>query len=326
MNNKDNKNQFMNILIASSISKNAIEKLKEKHDVICAYNASEEELISKVKDRNLIIFRSGVKISAKVMEAAPNLKFLIRAGSGLDNLDFDYAKKRELQLQRIPEPGAKAVAELSFAFMLALSRNLLFADKEWRHGHWVKSEVKGYLLRGKVLGIVGAGNIGSLVGQMGSLWGMTVLGTVAEEEFTPEVEINLHSKGIKLTTFDEVIKNSDYLSIHVPLMDTTRNLINKSVLQKMKPGSYLINLARGGVVNEKDLLEELMNGNRLKGAALDVHENEGEGKISPFANLQNVILTPHMGAQTIDSQNEIGQRVLETVELFETQLSKEQVY
>ena len=259
------------------------------------------------------------------MEAAPNLRFLIRAGSGLDNLDVGYAKKRELQLQRIPEPGAKAVAELSFAFMLALSRNLLYADREWRKGHWVKSEVKGYLLRGKVLGILGAGNIGSLVGQMGSYWGMTVLGTVAEEEFTPELESDLTAKGIRLTTFEEVIKNADYFSIHVPLMDTTRNMIDKRVLQMMKPGSYLINLARGGVVNEKDLLEELTSGNRLRGAALDVHENEGEGKISPFANLPNVILTPHMGAQTIDSQNEIGERVLETVDLFESQLLKLQV-
>jgi D-3-phosphoglycerate dehydrogenase / 2-oxoglutarate reductase len=315
----------MKILIASSISKNAIEKLNQKHDVICAFNAPEDKLVSLVKDRDLIIFRSGVKISAKVMEAAPNLRFLIRAGSGLDNLDVGYAKKRELQLQRIPEPGAKAVAELSFAFMLALSRNLLYADREWRKGHWVKSEVKGYLLRGKALGILGAGNIGSLVGQMGSYWGMTVLGTVAEEEFTPELESDLTAKGIRLTTFEEVIKNADYLSIHVPLMDTTRNMINKNVLQMMKPGSYLINLARGGVVNEKDLLEELTSGNRLRGAALDVHENEGEGKISPFANLPNVILTPHMGAQTIDSQNEIGERVLETVDLFESQLLKLQV-
>ena len=315
----------MKILIASSISKNAIEKLNQKHDVICAFNAPEDKLVSLVKDRDLIIFRSGVKISAKVMEAAPNLRFLIRAGSGLDNLDVGYAKKRELQLQRIPEPGAKAVAELSFAFMLALSRSLLYADREWRKGHWVKSEVKGYLLRGKALGILGAGNIGSLVGQMGSYWGMTVLGTVAEEEFTPELESDLTAKGIRLTTFEEVIKNADYLSIHVPLMDTTRNMINKNVLQMMKPGSYLINLARGGVVNEKDLLEELTSRNRLRGAALDVHENEGEGKISPFANLPNVILTPHMGAQTIDSQNEIGERVLETVDLFESQLLKLQV-
>jgi D-3-phosphoglycerate dehydrogenase / 2-oxoglutarate reductase len=313
----------MNILIASSISKDAIEKLNEKHDVICAFNAPEEKLISLVHDRDVIIFRSGVKISERVMKAGTNLKFLIRAGSGLDNLDVPYATKRGLLLKRIPEPGAKAVAELSFAFMLALSRNLLYADREWRQGHWVKGEFKGYLLRSKVLGVIGAGNIGSLVGQMGSFWGMTVLGTVAEEEQTPELEADLISKGIRLTSFDEVVSNADYLSVHVPLMDSTRNLIDKKVLKKMKSGSYLINLARGGVVNEMDLLDELKNGH-LRGAALDVHENEGNGKISPLASLPNVILTPHMGAQTVDSQKEIGEKVLEAVELFNAELDPQE--
>ena len=312
----------MNILIASSISKTAIEKLTENHDVICAFNAPEEKLASLAGDRDVIIFRSGVKISAKVMSAAPNLKFLIRAGSGLDNLDVDYSAKRGLQLVRIPEPGAKAVAELSFAFMLALSRNLVYADREWKKGHWVKGEFKGYLLRGKVLGVVGAGNIGSLVGQMGSFWGMTVLGCVDEKEYTPELKATLTSKGIRLTTFEEVVSNADYLTVHVPLMDSTRNLIDKKVMQKMKPGSYLMSLARGGVVNEKDLLEELTSGERLRGAALDVHENEGEGKVSPLASLPNVVLTPHMGAQTVDSQREIGERVLEEVDKFEKQLKQ----
>ena len=314
----------MNILIASSISKGAIEKLNEKHNVICAFNAPEEKLISLMYDRDVLIFRSGVKISEKVMEAGPNLKFLIRAGSGIDNLDVSYATKRGILLKRIPEPGAKAVAELSFAFMLALSRSLLFADKELRQGRWVKGEFKGYLLRGKVLGVIGAGNIGSLVGQMGSFWGMTVLGCVAKEDYTPEIEADLISKSIRLTTFDEVVSNADYLSIHVPLMDSTKNLINKEVLQMMKPGSYLIHLARGGVVNEKDLLEELTKENRLRGAALDVHENEGKGKVSPFAKFPNVILTPHMGAQTVDSQKEIGERVLEAVELFSAQLDPQE--
>lgn len=313
----------MNILIASSISKDAIDKLNEKHDVICAFNAPEEKLISLIHDRDVLIFRSGVKISESVMKAGPNLKYLIRAGSGLDNLDVPYATKRGLLLKRIPEPGAKAVAELSFAFMLALSRNLLYADREWRQGHWVKGEFKAYLLRGKVLGIIGAGNIGSLVGQMGSFWGMTALGSVAKEEYTPELEADLTSKGIRLTSFEEVVSNADYLSVHVPLMDSTRNLIDKKVLKKMKSGSYLINLARGGVVNEMDLLEELKNGH-LRGAALDVHEHEGNGNISPLASLPNVVLTPHMGAQTVDSQKEIGEKVLEAVELFNAELDPQE--
>ena len=152
----------------------------------------------------------------------------------------------------------------------------------------MKGKTAGYLLRGKVLGIVGAGNIGSLVGEMGSAWGMTVLGCVDDECYTKENEDYLASKGIRLTSFDEVITKADYLSIHVPLSESTRNLIDKKVLSKMKQGSYLMNLARGGVVNEKDLLEELTTGERLRGAGLDVHENEGEGKISPLASLPNV--------------------------------------
>ncbi|UCH65124.1 MAG: hypothetical protein JSW63_11030 [Ignavibacterium sp.] len=314
----------MNIIIASSISKHAIEKLNENHDVICAFNAPEDKLITLVKDRDLLIFRSGVQISAKVMGAAPNLKYLIRAGSGLDNLDVEYSNQRGIELVRIPEPGAKAVAELSFAFMLALSRNLLYADKEWRQGHWVKSELKSYLIRGKVLGIVGAGNIGSLVGEMGAAWGMTVLGCVAENEYTSENEEFLKSKGIKLTTFEEVLIKADYVSVHTPLDDTTRNMIGKEELKLMKTGSYIISLARGGVVNEDALLEELTKGDRIRGAGLDVHENEGEGKISPFASLPNVVLTPHVGAQTLDSQREIGDRVLESVEQFEAKSNQKE--
>ena len=314
----------MNIIIASSISKHAIEKLNENHDVICAFNAPEDKLISLVKDRDLLIFRSGVQISAKVMGAAPNLKFLIRAGSGLDNLDVDYSIQKGIELVRIPEPGAKAVAELSFAFMLALSRNLLYADKEWRQGHWVKSELKSYLIRGKVLGVVGAGNIGSLVGEMGSAWGMTVLGCVAKEEYTAENEAFLNSKGVKLTTFEEVLSKADYVTVHTPLDDTTRNMIGKEELKLMKPGSYLLSLARGGVVNEKALLDELTEGERLRGVGLDVHENEGEGKVSPFAPFPNVVLTPHVGAQTLDSQREIGDRVLESVQQFEAKLNQQE--
>lgn len=305
----------MKILIASSIHADAVEQLKQHHDVISAINAPTDELVAKVRDRELIIFRSGVSITTDVMSAAPNLKFLVRAGSGLDNLDVEYTVKNNIQLVRIPEPGAKAVAELSFAFMLMLSRNLLKADNEWRKGHWIKSEMNGYLLTGKVLGIVGAGNIGSRVGRMGAAWGMNVLGCV---EFpSKEIENDLKAQGIKLTTCDEVIRNSDYISIHVPLTDKTRNMINANVLNRMKKGSYLMNLARGGVVNENDLYEALTKGERLRGAALDVHEHEGNNKISKLASLPNVVLTPHIGAQTIDSQAEIGVKVLEAVKEFD---------
>lgn len=312
----------MKILIASSIHKNAIEKLKQEHDVVCSFNASEESLISAIADREILIFRSGVKISTEVLKSAPNLKLLLRAGSGLDNLDLKYVKERNIQLVRIPQPGAKAVAELSFAFMLALSRDLLRADSQWRQGHWLKSELNGFLLTGKVLGVIGCGNIGSRVGAMGAAWGMNVLGCVRHTNLTNQFISDMKARGIKITSFDEVVANADYLSIHVPLDDSTRNLIDQNVLNKMKPGSYLMNLARGGVVNEQALYKALTEDGKLRGAATDVHVAEGEGKISPLAELKNVILTPHIGAQTIDSQKEIGEIVLATVEEFEKERIK----
>jgi D-3-phosphoglycerate dehydrogenase len=305
----------MRILIASPVYPGAIEKLREQHDVICAFGASQAELQSLITDREILIFRSGVSINAEVMASAPELRLLIRAGSGIDNLDVEYARMRGLTLVRIPEPGAKAVAELAFALMLALVRNLLEADALTRQGKWAKRELsaRGYLLTGKVLGIIGAGNIGSRVGQLGAAWGMQVIGCV--EHPSAASAGRLADKDILLTDCNEVLSTADFVSIHVPLKDSTRNLIGAEELSRMKPEAMLINMARGGVVDEAALYKALTEG-RLRGAALDVHEHEGEGKISPLASLPNVVLTPHMGAGTIDTQREIGDRVIETVGAF----------
>lgn len=304
----------MKILIASSIDSEAIEKLQKQHHVVCAFNATKDVLQALIRDCEVLIFRSGVSITAEVMECAPDLKLLIRAGSGIDNLDVEYARQCGLKLVRIPEPGAQAVAEMSFALMLALSRNLLEADRSMRQGRWAKHELAGYLLTGKVLGIIGTGNIGSRVGQMGAAWGMEVIGY--DKYLSPTLAAKVAEKGIRLTDFDEVISTADFVSIHVPLNDSTRNMINADVLSRIKPGAFLINLARGGVVDEKALYKALIEGGRLRGAALDVHEEEGEGKISPLVELPNVILTPHIGAMTVDSQREIGRRINEIVSSF----------
>lgn len=303
----------MKILIASPIHADALDQLTAKHDVVCQYGASEAELTQLIVDREVLVFRSGVQISASVMAAAPELKLLLRAGSGVDNIDMEYVQTRGLELVRIPGPGAKAVAELSFAFMLALARNLLAADSKTRQGVWAKNELTGYTLTGKRLGIVGAGNIGGRTGQLGAAWGMDVIGCV---EFpSPEIADELAQKGIRMTTFEEVMRTSDFVSIHVPLQASTRNLINAETLSWMKPTAYLMNLARGGVVDEQALYEALVEG-RLKGAALDVHAQEGPGKISPLASLPNVILTPHIGAGSFDSQREIGEIVVDQVEAY----------
>ncbi len=300
----------MKILIASPIYPEAIEKMREDHDVICAFNAKEAELLSVMPDREAVILRSGVQITAKVMACAPNLKMILRAGSGFDNIDLDYVREHGLRLIRIPGPGAKAVAELSFTFMLAMARNLLEADNKTRQGIWAKHELTGQLLTGKRLGIIGAGNIGTVVGKLGVAWGMDVIGCV--EPPTEAEAKRLARVGIRMTDIEEVLSTSDFISIHVPLMDSTRDLVDAEALAIMKPSAFLVTLARGGVVNETALRDALVNG-RLAGASLDVHVNEGPGKISPLADLPNVILTPHIGSGTIDSQREIGDIIIKTL-------------
>jgi phosphoglycerate dehydrogenase-like enzyme len=211
--------------------------------------------------------------------------------------------------------SAPPVAELSFALVLALARKVVLADRLLRAGHWPKSELGGALLHGKTLGVLGAGNIGSLVGQMGAAWGMRVLGSVAAP--TEAVAQRLHRRGIALVGNERLLAESDYLSLHVPLDETTRHMIGAEQLAAMKPGSLLVNMARGGVVDETALYDALTSGTTVAGAALDVHEQEGEGTISPFTALDNVVLTPHIGAMALDSQRLIGDRVVELLDAYQ---------
>jgi D-3-phosphoglycerate dehydrogenase len=306
----------MKILIASSIYPDAVAQLSLRHNVVSAHGADEETLKMHIAGCDVLIFRSGVQITAEVMQAAPNLGLILRAGSGIDNIDLDYVYEKGIKLVRIPGPGAKAVAEMSFALMLGLARNVLKADRLLRQGHWAKHEMSGHLLQGKVLGIVGAGNIGTQVGRLANAWGMNVLGCI---EFpSAESAARLSKSGIKLVPFPAVLASSDFITLHVPLKESTRNLINAENLARMKPGAFLVNLARGGVVNEAALYDSISSGH-LAWAALDVHEHEGEGKISPLAELENVILTPHIGAGAIDSQKEIGEIIIENIDVFQAE-------
>lgn len=306
----------MKILLASPIHQDALDELRSRHELVMAYDASPDELKQKIIGCDVLIFRSGVKITADVMAQSPNLRLILRAGSGLDNIDVDYVLKHGIQLIRIPGPGAKAVSELAFALMLNLARNVRAADELLRQGHWAKHQMTGFLLTGKVLGVVGAGNIGSRVGQMGAAWGMKVLGCV--EHYSEERSEELAKKGIHLTSFDEVISQADFVSLHVPKTPKTSNMINADTLARMKRGAFLVNLARGGVVDEQALRQALVSGH-LRGAALDVHAAEGEGKISPLADLANVLLTPHIGAGTYDSQREIGEIAVARINAFEAE-------
>jgi phosphoglycerate dehydrogenase-like enzyme len=196
--------------------------------------------------------------------------------------------------------------------MLSLARGIALGDRLLRQGHWAKSELVGYNLTGKTLGIVGLGSIGSRVAALGSAWGMRPIGCVHAPSPTRAAEFA--AKGIELTDLDSVLAAADFLTIHVPLGAETRGMIGAAELSRIKPGAFLVNVARGGVVDEAALLDELQPGGRIRGAGLDVHVNEGEGKVSPLAGLPNVVLTPHIGAATVDAQREIGQEVVAIVD------------
>ena len=303
----------MKILVISPIEATALDRLRATHDVVCSYGASDGELGELSRDREAIIFRSGVSVSAAVLEHAPQLRLLIRAGSGLDNLDLDYVERRGIDLIRIPGPSAQAVAEMTFGLMLALARNIPLGDRLLRQGHWAKSELVGYNLSGKTLGVVGLGNIGTRVAQLGKAWGMQVLGCVGHPSADRREAFN--AQGIRMAELDVVLGTADFVTLHVPLGATTRGLIDERALTKFKPGAFLVNVARGGVVDERALLRALTDGT-LRGAALDVHESEGEGMTSLLAELPNVVLTPHIGASTIDAQREIGVEIIGIIERF----------
>ncbi|MEO8228388.1 MAG: hydroxyacid dehydrogenase [Chloroflexota bacterium] len=302
----------MKILVASPIDSDALDQLRTRHDVVVAFGAPEEELRRLAVDREAIVFRSGVSISSEVLAAATDLRLLVRAGSGLDNLDLEQVRRRGIELRRVPGPGAQAVAELTFGLMLSLARGITLGDRLLHQGHWAKSELVGYNLTGKTLGIVGLGSIGSRVAALGSAWGMRPVGCVHTPSPTRAAEFA--AKGIELTDLDNVLAAADFLTIHVPLGAETRGMIGAAELSRVKPGAFLVNVARGGVVDEAALLHELRPGGRIRGAGLDVHVNEGEGKVSPLAGLPNVVLTPHIGAATVDAQREIGQEVVAIVD------------
>lgn len=303
----------MKLLLASKIDPDAEATLSQRHDLLNRVGADEATLNEAATDREAIIFRSGVTISRQMLEA-PELRLLVRAGSGIDNLDMELVRDRGIELRRVPGPGAQAVAELTFAHMLTLARSVLLGDRLLREGHWAKSELKGYNLTGKTLGVVGLGSIGTRVAEMGQAWGMRVIGCV--DQWTEERAQAYAARGINLRgDCASVVEEADFVTVHVPLSDETRGLIGREELARMKPSAYLVNIARGGIVDEQALLAALQEG-RLAGAGLDVHVKEGEGHVSPLAGLPNVVLTPHIGATTVDSQREIGRLVVDIIDSF----------
>ena len=308
----------MKIILLSPIAPEAIRELQAGHDVVLATDTGAEDLPRLLADREAIVLRSGVQITEEVLRAAPEVRLIVRAGSGIDNVDLDAARRRGIRVVRVPGPSAQAVAELTFALILALMRKVPLADRGMRQGRWPKHQLGGHLLRGKTLGIVGAGSIGSRVGELGVAWRMRVLGCVTRP--TEERRLACAGLGIVLADQDTVVGEADILSLHTPLDATTQHLVDADFLARMKPGAYLVNTARGGVVDETALSDALERGH-LAGAALDVHASERDGTIPPLAAYPNVVLTPHIGGMALESQSEIGRRTVEIVQAFQARTS-----
>ena len=304
----------MKIIMLSPIAPQATQELQAAHDVVSAIGVNEKDLPPLLADREAIVLRSGARITEELLRAAPKMRLIMRAGSGIDNIDLEAARRRGIRVVRVPGPSAQAVAEFTFALILALVRKVALADRSMRQGRWPKHQLGGHLLRGKTLGIVGAGSIGGRVGELGAAWRMRVLGCTTR---TSEARrLAFAELGLTLTDLETVVEQADILSLHTPLDATTHHLVDAAFLARMKPGAYLVNTARGDVVDEAALGEALERGH-LAGAALDVHAAERDGTIPALTRFPNVVLTPHIGGMALESQSEIGERIVEIVRAFQ---------
>ena len=255
-----------------------------------------ERLLEKVGIYDTVIVRSRTTLSADVIKAATKCSIIARVGVGLDNIDLKAAAAKDIRVINAIEGAMNAVAELVMAHMLALARSTPRGDRAMREGRWIKKQLKGTELRGKYLGIVGVGNIGKRLARLARAFNMNIIGydvVPIDQEFAREV-------GLMKADLNTLLQSADYVSLHVPLLESTRHMINAQSVSMMKKTACIINTSRGGTVDEDALYEAIRDG-RLGGAALDVFENE-PATDSPLAKLDNVILTPHIGAQTAEAQ------------------------
>ncbi|MBI4446951.1 MAG: phosphoglycerate dehydrogenase [Acidobacteria bacterium] len=291
----------MKVLVTDPLSPEGIQYLKEQAQLTTLYETklSPEELLKQVGDADALIVRSKTQVTRSVIEAAERLRVVGRAGAGVDNIDLDAATRRGVLVMNTPGGNSISVAEHTLALLLALARKIPAADASLRKGKWDKSSFQGMELQGKTLGILGLGKIGSVLAQRAASFEMRV---VAYDPFVSEKYAA--DLGVELLPLDEVFKRSDFLSLHLPLNEKTQNLVNKTTLSKMKPGGFLLNTSRGGLICEDDLADALEQG-RMAGAALDVFQNEPE--IHPrLLNSPKVVLTPHIAGSTVEAQQKVG--------------------
>jgi len=284
------------------------EKLALGEGIAADYRPSitREELLQAVGGYDALIIRSRTKVDKGIIDKATRLKLVARPGTGLDNVDVDYAKSKGITVVYSPESLVEAVSEHVTLLMLALSRKLVLADESTKSGKWEKNSLMGSELKGKVLGIVGLGRIGKRIAEIAGTLGMSIL-MYDVIQIPQDVIDKLHCK---VVTLDELFASADFITLHVPMTDETRHLVGTKRLGQMKKGSFLINTSRGGVVDEDALASALKDG-RIGGAALDVFEKEPPS--GAILTAPRTILTPHIGGQTEEAQSDaitiIGDKV-----------------
>ena len=298
------------VLICDQVNP-VLNEVLEKNGLQITYEPeiTPEQIAEKIGNFEVVIVRSRTKLTKDLIEKAEKCQIIARVGVGLDNIDQVTAKEKNIRVINAVEGAMNAVAELVLGLMLSLAREIPRADREVRNGNWIKKELMGTELRGKYLGIVGLGNIGKRLGRLARALNMNIIGydvVPIDEEFSKEV-------GLMKADLGTLLASADYVSLHVPLLDSTKHLINAEKMSTMKSTARIINTSRGGVIDE-DALYEFLKDEKLAGAALDVFEIE-PATSNRLASLPNFISTPHMGAQTKEAQslaaNVIAEKIIQ---------------
>jgi D-3-phosphoglycerate dehydrogenase len=297
----------MKVLANDGMAASAAEKLKSLGYDVDLHHYEGEELNKKIQEIDCIIIRSATKIRKQLIDEAlktKQLKLIIRAGVGIDNIDHQYAQEQGIAVHNTPNSSSDAVAELALGHMFTLARHLHQANVTMRNGEWNKKAYKGIELNGKTLGLIGFGRIAQSLAKKAQALGMKIIYNDLNGP-TDSVE------DCRFATKEELLKEADFVSLHIPFVKELGSVINKEEFQMMKPTAYLINAARGGVVNETDLIEAL-NQKELAGAALDVFEQEPVKNELIFKHPM-ISLTPHIGASTAEAQERIGQETIDVI-------------
>jgi D-3-phosphoglycerate dehydrogenase len=303
----------LKILVSDKLEAAAVDRLRAGgHEVAESPGLQGPDLVRALEGCAALIIRSATRVTAEVLEGAGSLRLVVRAGTGLDNVDTAAAKARGIEVRNTPAANAVSVAEITLGLLLAFERHLPWAASDLRAGRWEKSKYAGREIAGRSLGLVGFGRIGREVAGRARAFDMTVM---ASDPLVASWPAGF--EWVARVTLDELLASADVVSLHLPLGAATRGLIGAAELARMKPGAVLINAARGGVVDEEALHQALVNG-RLRGAILDVFATEPPGE-SPLLALPQVLATPHLGASTRDAQVRAG---LEAADIVLAELAR----